>query len=63
MDVTVELPVRADQSEDVIVWMKKLEVTLGLDHFKRSPGCEPKTLQNIKIPDKGRAWIGGPLAH
>lgn len=59
--IDASLTVQARTSEeDIKQWMDKLIVQLSDDHRRRSPGCHPKQLHNVKIPMDGAAWIGGP---
>lgn len=59
LDVAFDAPARGD--EDVLVWMKQtFEPALFGDHQKRSPGCSPASLKDVKIPISGADRIGGP---
>lgn len=56
---SVQIPARPETT-DVREWMKMMETLLASDHVQRSPGCQPKTLQNIMIPFPAGGWVGGP---
>lgn len=58
-DVAVDVPAR-DSDEDVLLWMDATGLLLGRDHHERSPHCQPKMLQDVKIPIAGADWVGGP---
>lgn len=58
-DVAVTVLAR-DSDEDVLLWMDATGLLLFRDHRDRSPHCQPKTLQNVKIPMVGAEWVGGP---
>ena len=60
-DAVVEIIPRTD--EDIVVWMKALNVVLSRDHHARSPTCEPKALQDVKIPIGSKQVIGGRITH
>lgn len=50
VDAKVFVPVR-NADEDVEHWIEHtLAGTLGRDHTRRSPGCIPETLSDVKIP-------------
>lgn len=62
----IEVEVRYREStEDVVAWMKNIvEPALCADHNKRSPFCNPDSLQNILIPTPpGTDFFGGPVTQ
>ncbi len=58
-DQGVDVPARVGD-EDVVAWMERTVLLLSNDHRRRSFGCHPKTLQEVKIPIVGADRIGGP---
>lgn len=59
VDVGCDVPARG--AEDVIAWLEQtMIVTLSRDHARRSPGCHPQSLKDIKIPITGTDRVGGP---
>jgi len=62
-DVSAEVPAREREAEPVEAWLNAAMLFLASDHRKRSPGCKPASLQDIKIPMTGVEWIGGPVVN
>lgn len=61
-DQTVKIPARHPK-ENVRDWMHTLTVYASEDHRARSPGCNPETLAEVKIPLEDGAPIGGAVEH
>lgn len=59
--IEAQLPVRARRkNEDILVWMERLQNTLGMIHHQRSPHCTATELTQLKIPlPPGTNRIGG----
>lgn len=47
--------------EDIGDWMEKLQLSLGMDHNKKSPFCKAGKLSEVKIPIQGE-YVGAPDA-
>lgn len=60
--VAVPVPVR-EQGQDLMVWMNTLMMSLGGDHFKRSPHCKTTSLDEVMIPITGANQVGGPAVN
>ena len=58
-EVGVDVPARLGD-EDVVAWMERTIRLAGNDHRRRSLGCHPKSLQDLKIPITGADRVGGP---
>lgn len=60
--VTVHVPARKD--EDVKEWVEQvMGNALSADHRRRSPECQPQSLQDVMIPVEGTDRIGGPAKN
>jgi hypothetical protein len=63
VDVAVEVPAR-ESTRPVVEWMERICIpAIGADHALRSPGCQPETLENLKIPITNADYIGGPAVQ
>lgn len=58
-----EVKMRARRpDEDIAPWMEALTIVLTLDHLKRSPLCQARSMDEVKIPLPARegSRIGDP---
>jgi hypothetical protein len=63
VDVAVEVPARAS-TQAVVEWMERICIpAIANDHRRRSPACNPDTLENLKIPISNADYIGGPAVQ
>lgn len=61
-EIHVDVPAR-ESDEDVAAWMDRTIRVLAADHWRRSPRCTAKSLQEVKIPVGGAQHIGGPTVQ
>lgn len=61
MDAEVTVRVRArTEGEDIIDWMRMVQVNVGADHSFRSPRCTATNMIYLKVPAPENApFIGG----
>ena len=57
--VSVSVPARSSDAEDVVVWVEATGRLLGQDHMRRSPHCHITELSDVMIPITGADHIGG----
>lgn len=51
-----------EPGENVVTWTRDvMGWAINIQHRRRSPGCNAKTAEDVKIPMTGRNIIGGPI--
>ena len=52
------------KDQDAVEWMEYHVIpAVRRDHDRRSPGCNPTTLDELLIPMSGSKHIGGPVIN
>ena len=59
-DVVVSVPARESELDPLMEWWTMMLLRVGENHRIRSPQCQTKSLQRLKIPmGKATKWVGG----